>query len=100
MALTLKSVVRYVFLVTGNRPLSGVEDLEPGVGLGFLATEKPSLAYDVLELANLFDVLFVAVFACGIARVARVSSARATLAAIIPWLLMNAVRIGFSALFS
>jgi hypothetical protein len=100
LALTLKSVVRCAVLVLGNRPLAGVEDLEPGVGLGFLAAEKPSVAYDVLELANLFDVMFVAILALTIARAAKVPTARATLAAIIPWLLMNAVRISFNVLFT
>lgn len=98
--LTLKAIVRYTVLALGLQPLNGVEDLAPGVGLGFLATAKPSLAYDALDLVNVFDAGYLFVLALLMRRFAEVPLSHAMIAAVVPWAALNAIRIGFNVFFS
>jgi hypothetical protein len=76
-----------------------ITDLQPGVGLGFLVAEARSLAHDTLEVINGFDLSYLVVLAGVASRSEGVRFRRALTAAALSWLLLHAVRIGFSALF-
>lgn len=99
LLLRLKDLSRYAVVhVRGLEAVRDALDLRPGLGLGFLLEERDSLAYELLDLVNGFDLGYVAVLAFGIGRALRVPLAPALAAAVLPWALLHAVRIGFGAL--
>jgi hypothetical protein len=96
-ALTLKAVVRFGELAwDGPGAVRGITDLAPGVGFGFLFGRSPALLYEVAELVNLFDAAYLYLFTYGVSRAAGVSATQGAVAAILPWALINAVRIALS----
>jgi len=95
-----KDLARYGMLLSGGLESIGqITDLQPGVGLGFLIAEPRSVAHDALEAINGFDIGYVVVLAFAIGRSERVRFRDALGAATTAWLLLQAVRIGFGALF-
>lgn len=99
LLLTLKDLARYgVMQARGIEAVRGPFDLRPGVGLGFLVSDPASVAYEVLDMLNAFDLGYVAVLGFAISRAARVPAVRALVAAVLPWALLHAVRIGFGVL--
>jgi hypothetical protein len=99
LLLRLKDLSQY--LVIYARGLDAVHDafdLRPGVGLGFLLEDRDSIAYELLDLVNGFDVGYLAAFSLAIGRAARVPPAPALAAAALPWALLHAIRIGFGML--
>jgi hypothetical protein len=96
--LALKDVTRLgVLLVKGRDAVRGAADLQPGVGFGFLVAPQ-SVLYNVLDTINAFDLGYVFVLALAISRSERVELRYALAVAAIPWMLLQAIRIGFGAL--
>ena len=99
LLLTLKDLARYaVMQARGIEAVRSALDLRPGVGLGFLVSDQASIAYEMLDTMNAFDLGYVAVLGFAISRAARVPAVHALVAAVLPWALLHAVRIGFGVL--
>lgn len=99
LVMTGKSVIQFFILSdAGLEAIRGPADLNIGTGLGFLAGSKESLAFEALELVNGFDLAFIYLFAAAIRLAGKTTSGHAVAAAALPWLLLGAIRLGFSAI--
>lgn len=99
LLLRLKDLSRYAVVhVRGLEAVRDALDLRPGVGLGFLVEDRRSVAYELLDTINGFDLGYVAVLGFAIGQATRVPLSPALAAAALPWGLLHAVRIGFAML--
>jgi hypothetical protein len=100
LLLTGRDAARFgMLLARGLDSVRGLADLQPGVGLGFLASAPNTLAYDLLEAINGFDVGYVLALAVAVSRSEAVSFRTGLAASGTSWLLLRAVRIGAGVLF-
>jgi hypothetical protein len=100
IALLLRDLTRWLILARqGLSSITAPEDVAVGLGLGFLVENHRSLSYDLLELVNSFDVVYLLVFAALLNETQGIRPRTALLAAAVPWLLMQSVRLGFNQLF-
>jgi hypothetical protein len=98
LLLTLKDVARYgVLRARGVDAVRDVTDLRPGIGIGGLLADAQSPVYSALDAINAFDLAYLYVLARVIARSEQVPFRHALTAAAVPWLLLQAVRVAFSA---
>lgn len=97
LLLTLKDIARYgVLLARGVDSVREATDLRPAVGIGLLLADAPSPVYSALDAINAFDLGYLYVLAGTIARSEAVPYRHAVAAATVPWLLLQAVRVGFA----
>lgn len=96
----LRDAVRLgTLMYRGLETVRAPEDLVPGIGLGFLVTNRQSLAYELLELFNVYDLAYLWIFAGLLCITESVRAPKAIVAGLVPWLLLNAIGITFRALF-
>lgn len=98
--LLCRDLARFVILANqGIGSIRAPEDVVVGLGLGFLVDNHRSLAYDLLELVNSFDIAYLLVFAVLLNATQGIRPRLAIVAAAVPWVLMQSMRIGFNQLF-
>lgn len=94
-----RDVTRFVILASqGLASIRGPEDVVVGLGLGFLVDNHRSLGYDLLELVNSFDIAYLLIFAVLLNATQGIRPRLAIVAAAVPWVLMQSMRIGFNQL--
>lgn len=99
LILLCRDLTRFAILATqGVASVRAPEDVVVGLGLGFLVDNHRSLAYDLLELVNSFDIAYLLTFAALLHATQAIRPRLAIVAAALPWVLMQSMRIGFNQL--